>query len=135
MKYRFLVTPERIVPGGQMKSQARKVSHAVPGAEDKVGPSVRFERYGRIVERPLTRRELVFGVKAPDDGKGGGFAGLVIWRDPHNDQPGEILVDTVRAKWIGAGDWIVNFVRQIILAAGWTIQKEEGADSSSYTSF
>lgn len=120
-------TPEGIFSFGQMKSQARKVSHAVSGAEDKVGPSVRFERYGQIIERPLTRRELVFGVKAPDDGKGGGFAGLVIWRDPYEDQPGEIVI-TPRASssLVGASDWIVDFVRQIILAAGWQIQSEEG---------
>lgn len=135
MFYKFLATgvtlqPHRfpdgseIIPGGQMKSQARKASHQVPGADDKVGPTVRFERYGRIVERPLTRRELVFGVKAPDDGKGGGFAGLVIWRDPHGDQPGEVII-TPRAGLTGAGDWIVQFVREIILAAGWTIQAEE----------
>jgi len=129
--YKFLVTGVNlqkigdIIPGGQMKSQARKASHAVPGAEDRVGPSVRFERYGRIVERALTRREMVFGVKAPDDGKGGGFAGLVIWRDPQGDQPGEVII-TPRASLIGAGDWIVQFVREIILAAGWTIIKEGG---------
>jgi len=127
MRHRFLVTgvelrqtPEGIIPGGQMKSQARRASHRVPGADDQVGPSVRFERYGRIAERPLTRRELVFGVKAPDDGKGGGFAGLVIWRDPSGDEPGEVIVnDRIRT-----GEWIVQFVRQIILAAGWTIQSE-----------
>jgi hypothetical protein len=68
MKYKFLVTG--FSPIGEMKSLARRASHIVPGAEDKVGPSIRFERYGKIIERPLTRRELVFGVKAPADGKG-----------------------------------------------------------------
>ena len=136
MVYKFLVAgfspkPYRfpdgseIIPGGQMKSQARKASHAVPGAEDKVGPVIRFERYGRIFERPLTRRELVFGVKAPNDGKSGGFAGLVVWRDPYDDQPGEVIIDLARARWAGAGDWIVQFVRDIIIAAGWTIIEEK----------
>jgi hypothetical protein len=91
-----------------------------------VGPSVRFERYGRIVERPLTRRELVFGVKAPDDGKGGGFAGLVVWAGYEgSDLQPEVRIDMARARMVGADDWIVQFVRQIILAAGWTIQSEE----------
>lgn len=136
MVHRFWVTgvklqqtPEGIVPGGQMKTQARKVSHTVPGAHDAMGPPIRFERYGRIVERPLSRRDLVFGVKAPDDDKGGGFAGLVIWQDPHGDQPGQVII-TPRASLVGAGDWIVQFVRQIILAAGWTIQSEEGLQPS-----
>jgi len=130
MYHKFLVTgvelwrtPEGIIPGGQMKSQARKASHAVPGAEDQVGPVVRFERYGRLYERALTRRELVFGVKAPEDGKGGGFAGLVVWRDPYRDQSGEVII-TPRAQMV-AGDWIVQFVREVIVAAGWTIEREE----------
>lgn len=140
--YRFLVSgvslsPYRlsdgreIVPGGQMKSQARRVSHRLPGADDKVGPVIRFERYGRVHERPLTRREMIFGVKAPPDGKGGGFAGLVIWRDPYEDRPGEVII-TPRARLTGAGEWIVQFVRQIILTAGWTIIKEEPMGSSRY---
>jgi len=121
--YRF-PDGQEIMPGGQMKTQARRASHRVLGGDDKVGPTIRFERYDRIYERPLTKREVVFGVKSPDDGRGGGFAGLVIWRDPSGDELGEVII-TPRAGLAGAGDWITDFVRQIILVAGWTIRAEE----------
>jgi len=121
--YRFPDGSE-IMPGGQMKSQARRASHRVVGCDDRVGPVVRFERYGRIIERALTRRELVFGAKAPDDGKGGGFAGLVVWQGFID--PAEVRIDMARAQAAGAGEWIVQFVRDVIIAAGWTIQSEGG---------
>jgi hypothetical protein len=120
--YRFSDGTE-IMPGGQLKSQARRVSHRVTGCDDKVGPVIRFERYGRIYKRALTRRELVFGVKSPNDGKGGGFAGLVIWSSFNN--PPEVRINMVRAKAVGADNWIVQFVRKVILAAGWTILQED----------
>jgi len=114
------------VPIGQLKSQARRVSHQVPGCDDRVGPVIRFERYGRIIQRSLARRELVFGVKVPDDGKGGGFAGLVIWREtPYGPGDAEVIIDLARARAVGATDWIGEFVRKIILAAGWNIELEE----------
>ena len=126
--YRFPDGSE-IIPGGQMKSQARRASHRVPGAEERVGPAIRFERYGRIYKRPLSRREIIFGVRAPEDGKGGGFKGVAIWRDPDPDSEGlgEVLVDLARAKWAGfrSEEEVVRFVREVILAAGWTIEKEE----------
>lgn len=138
MFHRFLVagfvptaTAEGIIPGGQMKTEARRVSHRVPGAEDRVGPSVRFERYGRLYERALTRRELVFGVKAPDDGKGGGFAGLVVWAGYEGlDRQAEVRIDM--ARMAGAEEWLVQFVRDVIVAAGWTVESEKVADPSRY---
>ncbi|MCD6193299.1 MAG: hypothetical protein J7L26_07495 [Candidatus Aminicenantes bacterium] len=127
MREKFIISgfhPKKLtdgtIPVGQLKSQARRVSHQVAGCDDKVGPVIRFERYGRIYERPLTRRELVFGVRAPEDGKGGGFAGLVIWRDLEEDRC-EVIINLARARAVGAEEWIEEFVKKIILAAGWKI--------------
>lgn len=138
MFYKFFVSgfsPEQcqltngweVMPVGQMKQQARRVSHNVPGADDQIGPAVRFERYGRIFNRALTRREMVFGVKKPDQSEGG-FAGLVSWCD--QTTLCEVRVDLGRAGYFSARSWIVQFVREIILAAGWTIEREEEANSS-----
>jgi len=123
--YRF-PDGQEIIPGGQMKSQARRASHRVLGGDDKVGPTIRFERYDQILDRPLTKRELVFGVKSPNDGQGGGFAGLVAWCGYEgSDLQPEVRIDLARARMVNASEWIVQFVREVILAAGWAIQSEE----------
>lgn len=105
---------------GQMKSQARKASHDVAGCDKQVGPVIAFERYKIIYNRSLTRREMVFGVKAIHYVSGSGFAGLVAWHD--HDQ--SVKINMVRAKSLGIQDWIVQFVRDTIVAAGWTIIEE-----------
>jgi len=114
------------IPIGQLKSQARRASHSVPGCDDQLGPVIRFDYRGQIIKRKITRRELVFGVKAPDDNSGGGFAGLVSWRESDEGSPSEVLVNLARAKMAGADKWVVQFVRDVIVAAGWTIVSPEG---------
>ena len=115
-----------MTPGGQLKSQARKASHRVDGCDDPVGPVVRFEYKGQIETRPLTRREMVFGMKSPDDGNGGGFAGLVAWCGYAGTQRApEICIDLYRAQVYGANQWIIHFVSEIIRWAGWTVLSGE----------
>ncbi len=109
----------------QLKSYARHLSHEVPGADDKVGPRCRFLLKGnRITERLLNRRELVFGVKAPPDGKGGGWKGLVSWTRLDDPNHAEVRIDMSAATAAGASDWIVKFIRDIVVSCGWTIVEE-----------
>lgn len=111
----------------EMKRIARRVSHRVPGANDSglsLGP-VRFEYRGRIEQRSLTKRETVFGMASPSD-RNGGFAGLVSWRGyPDENGCTVVSVDIARATLVGASEWIVDFVRQCIVQAGWAIEDEE----------
>jgi len=122
--------PEKLsdgaIPFGQLKSQARRASHRVPSCDDEVGPVIRFDYRGQIFERKLTRREMVFGVKAPDDNSGGGFAGLVIWRDGQDELPSEVVIEMARARMTGAGEWVIQFVREVVKAANWKELTPEG---------
>lgn len=114
----------QIIPGGQLKQQARRASHRVHGCDELVGPKVRFEYYEKPYLRHLTRREVVFGVKAPKHGDGG-FAGLVAWCGYEGtDHTPEIHIDMVRASMARAEEWTIDFVRDIIRVAGWTILEE-----------
>lgn len=111
----------------RMKSVARRVSHQLPDAEEQgINRSIRFERYDEIIKRPLTKRETVFGVKSPPNG--GGCKGLVNWRA--FCRPAEATIEMARAKILGADEWIEDFVRRVILEAGWKIVKQENQEVS-----
>lgn len=114
------------MPDQKFKSHARHQSHEVPGCDDKVGPTCRFLLKGdRITERRLNKRELVFGVPAPRDGKGGGWQGLAawIWHD-EPDLP-EVRIDMSRARSVGADSWIGDFVRAVVEQCGWQVVDED----------
>lgn len=115
----------------QFKSRARHMSHEVPGCDDTVGPACRFLLVGkRITTRNLTRREIVFGVKAPPDGKGGGFKGLVSWTWNAHPNLSEVKIDIARAQEIGAEGWLEQFVCAVIKKCGWTVAERVVTDSS-----
>lgn len=132
--YRFDISGFAVNNRGEdMKKQARRASHQVASCDEVVtscGPFRVEEKSGEEAVRHLTRRELVFGLK--------GFGGLVIWRgttgmdmdDPEGSGmciavDGEVIIDS-RAKMLGLlSEWIIDFVRQIIVKAGWRIIQEE----------
>lgn len=117
MFIKFLVEGYKGEPE-RMKSVARRVSHQLPDAEERgINRSIRFERYGEIIKRPLTKRETVFGVKAPRNG--GGCKGLVNWCA--FCKPAEVVIEMARAKMLDADEWIEDFVRRVIVAADWKI--------------
>jgi hypothetical protein len=108
----------------KFKSIARHRSHEVAGASEKVGPVCRFLLRGRrITERALSKRELVFGVPAPQDGKGGGWKGLVLWVW-HDERPAEVCIDQGRTEAINATGWIDEFLRSVIAQCGWSVVGE-----------
>ena len=106
----------------KMKSHARHKSHEVAGADDRVGPVCRFLLRGdRITERRLSKREIIFGVPAPRDGKDGGWKGLVSWIWHDEPEHPELRIDMARARAIGAESWIVDFVGAAVKECGWTV--------------
>lgn len=112
-------------PDQKFKSHARHHSHEVPGCDDKVSPRCRFLLKGnRITERNLSKRELVFGVPAPQDGKGGGWKGLVVWIWHDEPDSPEVQIDMHRSQAFGADSWVVDFIRNVIVRSGWTIVDE-----------
>lgn len=127
MHYVFFTISFRDEDPGRMKSVARRASHQVPECETPgltIGP-VRFDYRGSVVTRNLTRREAVFGMRSPVDGRGG-FAGLVTWQGyPNNEDQTYVSIDMTRSRIVGADGWIVDFVRQCIVAAGWIVVREE----------
>jgi hypothetical protein len=67
---------------------------------------------------------LVFGVPAPQDGKGGGWKGLAVWLWRDDPNFSEVQIDIARVTAIGAENWLPDFVRAIIERCGWTIAEE-----------
>lgn len=107
--HRFIISGFKINSLGEdMKKQARRSSHRIVDCDEMVkscGPFAVKNRYGKKVTRHLTKRELVFGLKD--------FAGLVSWISYPNNKPDEVVID-IRARMLGAGDWIIDFVRKVI---------------------
>ncbi len=101
----------------QMKSQARRAAKSLESSRE-IGYSgeIRFENYGKVIKRGLTKEEVTFGVKSPSDGRGGGFKGIAMWQGIAS----RVLVDLTRV----GEEWVVDYVRQCIEKAGWTIVKE-----------
>lgn len=118
---------EEIYSGNsQLTTIARGWSHEVKGCDDLIGPVTRFDRYGKILERSLTRREMVFGVWKPEDGRGG-FRPFVYWTYT-NKNISVAQIDLKKARKYNAEEWIIDFVRQTILQAGWWILRETKND-------
>jgi len=104
--------------GEDMKKQARRAAHKVEGDEEVIltcGPFQTEDKFGKTASRFLTRHELIFGLKGF-----GGLASWVAWED--NTGTGEVRVD-FRAKMLGCG-WAIDFVREVIFEAGWSIIME-----------
>ena len=126
--------------GEDGKKQGSRGSHEVGGEQEvvelSIGPIPVTNPNGTESTRHLTRHEIVFGLK--------GWGGLVIWRASEaNGGNGEIIVDTARARYAEKdGPWVVDFVRQIILAEAtrfrngktiilkhpWKIEKEQAPE-------
>ena len=118
------VQEQEILLGKGVKWYARFASHKVLGCDDQVGPNLKYIMRFRIGERAyenrLTRRQLVFGVGRGQDG----FKGLCDWQIEEVDTI-SARVDLIRANEVNATEWIIPFVREIILAAGWKVEFEE----------
>ena len=92
----------------RMKSFARAQSSCVPFAGEQVGPERRYleRRAGawRVVLRRLDRTQCSFGVRRPDDGRGGGFRGLASWTwdttiaEEGTDDSGEVRIESISRR-------------------------------------
>ncbi len=118
------VQEQEVLLGRGLKWHARFASHKIPGCDDQIGPNIKytmsFKTGLREYENRLTRRQLVFGVGGTRDK---GFKGLCDW-DIEDFDKVSVKVDLIRASTVSATEWIVPFVRDIILAAGWKVEHE-----------
>jgi len=117
------------------KATAREKARQVVGANQRVGPLCRFDLTpGNPVELKLNRTQIAFGVKTPEDNKPAdlrGWTGIAKW---HLGEPSEVRIDMASAREIGAANWIVNFVRNVIQRCGWTILQEIDTEEPSTSS-
>lgn len=136
MFYEFLVSgfvPERRdgwIALGEFKSQASRAAESLSDCNERFGPPFGFERDGGwAYQRSMTKHELAFGVYTAPSIK---FDGLVRWAG--HEGLGwlpevKVNLELCRRKGVSA-DEILDFVRRIIEAAGWTIVSEEPAESA-----